>query len=87
MALAKTMAVALFGLNGTLIDVEADISSNLPNFILVGLPDASLSEATSRVRAACTNSASVTESIAPAQRRTTMRVARLVRDFKDVTHG
>ena len=56
MALAKTMAVALFGLNGTLIDVEADISSNLPNFILVGLPDASLSEATSRVRAACTNS-------------------------------
>lgn len=56
MALAKTMAVALFGLNGTLIDVEADISSNLPNFILVGLPDASLSEATSRVRAACSNS-------------------------------
>ena len=56
MALAKTKGVALFGLNGTLIDVEADISSNLPNFILVGLPDASLSEATSRVRAACTNS-------------------------------
>ena len=56
MALAKTKAIALFGLNGTLIDVEADISSNLPNFILVGLPDASLSEATSRVRAACTNS-------------------------------
>jgi magnesium chelatase family protein len=55
-ALAKTKAIALFGLNGTLIDVEADISSNLPNFILVGLPDASLSEATSRVRAACTNS-------------------------------
>lgn len=56
MALAKTKAVALFGLNGTLIDVEADISSNLPNFILVGLPDASLSEATARVRAACSNS-------------------------------
>ncbi len=56
MALAKTKAVALFGLNGTLIDVEADISSNLPNFILVGLPDTSLSEATSRVRAACSNS-------------------------------
>ena len=56
MPLAKTKAIALFGLSGTLIDVEADISSNLPNFILVGLPDASLSEATSRVRAACTNS-------------------------------
>jgi magnesium chelatase family protein len=56
MPLAKTKAIALFGLSGTLIDVEADISSNLPNFILVGLPDASLSESTSRVRAACTNS-------------------------------
>jgi magnesium chelatase family protein len=53
MPLAKTKAIALFGLSGTLIDVEADISSNLPNFILVGLPDASLSESTSRVRAAC----------------------------------
>lgn len=56
MALAKTKAIALFGLSGTLIDVEADISSNLPNFILVGLPDASLSESTARVRAACANS-------------------------------
>lgn len=56
MPLAKTKAIALFGLSGTLIDVEADISSNLPNFNLVGLPDASLSEATSRVRAACANS-------------------------------
>ena len=56
MALAKSLSISLFGLTGRLIEVEADISSNLPNFILVGLPDASLSEATSRVRAACTNS-------------------------------
>ena len=56
MALASTKAIALFGLGGTLIDVEADISSNLPNFILVGLPDASLSESTDRVRSACSNS-------------------------------
>ena len=56
MSLASTKALALFGLGGTLIDVEADISSNLPNFILVGLPDASLSEATDRVRSACANS-------------------------------
>lgn len=56
MPLANSAAIALFGLSGTKITVEADISSNLPNFVLVGLPDASLSEATSRVRAACTNS-------------------------------
>lgn len=56
MALAKAFAMSLIGLEGTTIEVEADISSNLPNFILVGLPDASLNEATARVRAACTNS-------------------------------
>ena len=56
MPLAKTKAVTLFGLSGTLVDVEADISSNLPAFILVGLPDASLGESTARVRAACANS-------------------------------
>ena len=56
MPLAKSHTVSLLGLNGTPIEVEADISSNLPNFVLVGLPDASLSEATIRVRAACANS-------------------------------
>ena len=56
MPLAKSYSVSLFGLGGKIIEVEADISSNLPNFVLVGLPDASLSESTSRVRAACTNS-------------------------------
>lgn len=56
MALAKSLAVSLLGLSATQIEVEADISSQLPNFILVGLPDASLSEATARVRAAVTNS-------------------------------
>lgn len=56
MALGKSHTIALFGLGGTPIEVEADISSNLPSFVLVGLPDASLSEATSRVRSACSNS-------------------------------
>ncbi len=55
MPLAKSYTVSLFGLGGKIIEVEADISSNLPNFVLVGLPDASLSESTARVRAACTN--------------------------------
>ena len=56
MPLAKSYSVSLFGLGGKVIEVEADISSNLPNFVLVGLPDASLSESTARVRAACANS-------------------------------
>ena len=56
MALAKSFTVSLLGLAGTVIEIEADISSNLPNFVLVGLPDASLSESTSRVKAAIVNS-------------------------------
>ena len=56
LGLAKSHAISLLGLNGTVVEVEADISANLPGFSLVGLPDASLSEATSRVRAACANS-------------------------------
>lgn len=56
MKLAKAHSISLFGLNGTVIEVEADISSNLPGFVLVGLPDASLIESTARVRAATVNS-------------------------------
>ena len=56
MPLAKSHAISLLGLNGSIIEVEADISSNLPGFVIVGLPDASLNEATARVRAATTNS-------------------------------
>lgn len=56
MHLAKSSAISLVGLTGSVISVEADISSNLPGFVLVGLPDASLAEAAARVRAAITNS-------------------------------
>ncbi|TFD74385.1 magnesium chelatase domain-containing protein, partial [Cryobacterium fucosi] len=56
MALARTHAVALLGLTGALVEVEADISGQLPGIVLIGLPDAALSEATERVRAAAKNS-------------------------------
>jgi len=56
MALARSLAVGLVGLDGHLVEVEADISSGIPAFVLVGLPDASLNEAKDRVRAATANS-------------------------------
>ncbi|AWB89606.1 YifB family Mg chelatase-like AAA ATPase [Homoserinimonas hongtaonis] len=56
MAVARTNAVALLGLAGELVEVEADISSNLPGFAIIGLPDAALGEARERVRAAAANS-------------------------------
>lgn len=54
--LAKALSISLFGLSGQVIEVETDISSNLPAFVLVGLPDASVNEAAARVRAAANNS-------------------------------
>ncbi|MCU1406367.1 MAG: ATP-binding protein [Glaciihabitans sp.] len=56
MPLGRTYAVSLIGFHGAIVEIEADISSNLPNFVLIGLPDAALNEAKDRVRAAATNS-------------------------------
>jgi magnesium chelatase family protein len=43
------------GLNGEIVEIEADIASGLPGVHLVGLPDAALQESRDRVRAAITN--------------------------------
>jgi magnesium chelatase family protein len=56
MALARTCAVAVFGVDGHIVDVEATITSGVPGLHLVGLPDTALSEARDRVRAAILNS-------------------------------
>lgn len=54
--IAITQAISLEGLNGFLIDVEADVGNGVPAFNLLGLPDAALSEARDRVRSAIINS-------------------------------
>jgi magnesium chelatase family protein len=56
MALARTFSVALVGVRGHVVEVEADIASGLPATILVGLPDTALREARDRIRAAIVNS-------------------------------
>ena len=55
MAVGRTRAIALLGMDGAIVEVEADISAGLPSFALVGLPDTSLGEAKHRVRSAMTN--------------------------------
>jgi len=57
MPLGRTQSVALVGLEGHVIDVEADVASGLPAFVLVGLPDTSLAESRDRVKAAAANRA------------------------------
>jgi magnesium chelatase family protein len=56
MALASAWAVALHGIDGILVEIEAHIGPGLPGLQMVGLPDAALSEARDRVRAAVLNS-------------------------------
>ena len=56
MGLARSWSVSLHGLEGSLVEVEADVSSGLPAFVLIGLPDTALIEARDRVRAAVVNS-------------------------------
>jgi magnesium chelatase family protein len=70
--LARAYSVALVGVQGHLIEVEADIASGLPATILVGLPDTALREARDRIRAAIVNSgenwpaAKITVGLSPA---------------------
>jgi len=56
MGLARTWSITLTGIIGQLVEVEADLAPGLPGCTLVGLPDAALSEARDRIRAAILNS-------------------------------
>ena len=74
--LAKVHSCALIGLDGAVVEVEADLNTRaLPAVTLVGLPDAAVKESTERVRAAIINSGlqyprgRVTVNLAPADLR------------------
>lgn len=56
MSVGRTWAVALTGLVGDLVEVEADLSNQTPAFRIVGLADRALAEAQQRVHNACANS-------------------------------
>jgi magnesium chelatase family protein len=56
MALARALGVAVVGISGHLVEVEADLANGIPALTLVGLPDAALHEARDRIRAAIVNS-------------------------------
>lgn len=53
--LGRSFSVAVRGLDGDIVEIEADITSGLPGFHLVGLPDTAVQESRDRVRAAITN--------------------------------
>lgn len=69
---ARVKSQGIYGLNSFDVAVEADISSGLPRFDVVGLPDAAVKESRERVRASIKNSghtfpvSRITVNIAPA---------------------
>lgn len=69
---AKLYSAAVAGIDGYIVEVEVDISSGLPQFDIVGLPDSAVRESRDRVRAAIKNSAGqfpmqrITTNLAPA---------------------
>lgn len=56
MTLGRTWGVVLTGLRGDLVDVEADLSNQVPGFQIIGLADKAIGEAHQRVHNACANS-------------------------------
>jgi magnesium chelatase family protein len=73
--LATLVTAVTSGLHGALVRVEVDVSPGLPVCHIVGLPDAALSEARERVRAAVRNAgfaypvSRITVNLAPADQR------------------
>ena len=54
--LAIVKSTSLQGLDGFLVDVQVDVSAGMPNWEVVGLPDATVKESKERVRTAIKNS-------------------------------
>ncbi len=53
---ARVKTCTLQGLDGSVVEVETDLSRGLPKLIMVGLPDAAIRESAERVRSAIKNS-------------------------------
>ena len=73
--LCKLRSLGLQGVTGYEVTAECDLSGGLPNFDIVGLPDAAVKEARERVRSAVKNCgfsfpvSRITVNLAPANRR------------------
>ena len=68
--LASVRSAMLFGVEGLIVDVEVHVSTGLPSYTVVGLPDAAVRESRDRVRAALLSSG-----LSWPQRRVTVNLA------------
>ena len=69
---SRVLSIGLYGMESYKVSVEANLSSGLPRFDVVGLPDAAVSESRERVRSAISNNSldfplsRITVNLAPA---------------------
>ncbi|TWP35561.1 YifB family Mg chelatase-like AAA ATPase [Leekyejoonella antrihumi] len=56
MTLGRTKSVAVNGIDGRVVQVESDVSSGLPAFVITGMPDTACRQSPERIRAAFANS-------------------------------
>ncbi len=68
--LARVRSAMLFGVEGLIVDVEVHVSTGLPGYTFVGLPDTAVRESRDRVRAALLSSG-----LSWPQRRVTVNLA------------
>ncbi len=72
---SRIKSIGIFGLDSYMIEVEADVSTGLPAFDIVGLPDTAVKESRDRVRSAIKNCGfkfplgRITVNLAPADRK------------------
>lgn len=72
---SRIKSIGIFGMDSYMIEIEADISTGLPAFDIVGLPDAAVKESRDRVRSAIKNCGfkfplgRITVNLAPADRK------------------
>lgn len=72
MSIAVTQGISLIGLQGQIVTIEVDVAQGLPNYSLLGLPDAALHESRDRIRSAISNTGrswpqkKITVSLSPA---------------------
>lgn len=56
MTVARTRGAVLVGVEGVVVEVEADVGEGMPGMTIVGLPDTAVGESRNRARAAVVNS-------------------------------
>ena len=72
---SRIKSIGIFGMESYMIEVEADVSTGLPAFDIVGLPDTAVKESRDRVRSAIKNCGfkfplgRITVNLAPADRK------------------